>query len=955
MNDHDPRELIQRGLVEAIHMAAFVGSEPGRQLFLDRVADWLGGPLPVRMHATVRLQIVEVVRMCLQQPGGVAALVGVVDELEPMSQVAARLRELREEWDGLGAVPGLTAPTRPTRLTVANRDLTPLPASPVVWGDVPPRNAHFTGREGLLGLLHERLDAGTTALLPQTLYGMGGVGKSQLATEYLHRHAADYDIVWWIAAERPAQVVSALVELAQRLNLPAAAEASTAVPAVLDSLRMGIPYAKWILVFDNADSPEAVLPYFPAGNSGCILVTSRNARWGTVVRALEVDVFSRSESKELLRRHGPELTDGEADRLATALGDLPLAVEQAAAWRAETGMPAAEYLRLFEQKRSDLLEMSAPLDYRLPVAAAWNVSLDRLEVKSSAATQLLQVCAFFAPEPISRTLFAVAGSAEISATLDGPLHDPVRLGEAIREIGRYSLARIDHRTNSIQIHRLVQAVLVRRMTEEQREIMRHAAHLLLAANNPGSPELTRNWRRYGELYPHVVASSAVDCDDESVRDLVLNEAIYLYRWGEREAARELAERAFDAWRDSLGIEHPQTEAAAHWLSFILLNVGRYRAAADLNTRLMEAYRQTVGDDHVYTLNALARVAADRRRSGDFAAALELSTQVYLGHVRIHGMSDPDSTNAAHNLGVSLRLVGAFGRALALDQDTWMRRRRMFGDDHMATLYSASSVAVDRRELGDYLGARELHEQLAAQYRHLCGDDNPSTLDEMRHLSVGRRKAGDYAGARLLATKTRGRSAARHGHDHVTTMALSLELSIDLRLAGELTAARELGGETVERYSRILGPRHPHTLSARVNLAITHRLLGDLETARTTNSDVLSRLQAGLDGEHPLKLACTINLASDLYAEGEVHRAYGTDAAAWEQSKRVFGVDHPNTLACAMNLAMDLRALGQGEAAATLHHDTTARFARVLGANHPATVDAVDLAHRANIDIDPMPL
>ena len=229
---------------------------------------------------------------------------------------------------------------------------------PCVWGDVPPRNPNFTGREELLSRLHkELLTAREATVLPQALHGMGGVGKSQLAIEYVHRHSNEYDLVWWISAEQNSLVLSSLVKLAQRLGLDVNPEANSAVPAVQDALNAGkTEYERWLLVFDNAESIEEVRPYFPTGGGGRIVVTSRNPEWASVARALEVDVFTREESKAFLTDRAPKLSDGDANRLAEALGDLPLAIEQAASWRAATGMPVDKYLSLLNEKRIDLLD-----------------------------------------------------------------------------------------------------------------------------------------------------------------------------------------------------------------------------------------------------------------------------------------------------------------------------------------------------------------------------------------------------------------------------------------------------------------------------------------------------------------------------------------------------------------------------------------------------------------------
>ncbi|WP_410645922.1 NB-ARC domain-containing protein, partial [Amycolatopsis sp. lyj-346] len=92
--------------------------------------------------------------------------------------------------------------------------------APPVWGAVPPKNPNFTGRRELLDQLSERLGAGTTAVLPAALHGMGGIGKTQMAVEYIYRHLKDYDIVWWIQATQTTQIRKSLTELAQHLRLP---------------------------------------------------------------------------------------------------------------------------------------------------------------------------------------------------------------------------------------------------------------------------------------------------------------------------------------------------------------------------------------------------------------------------------------------------------------------------------------------------------------------------------------------------------------------------------------------------------------------------------------------------------------------------------------------------------------------------------------------------------------
>jgi hypothetical protein len=170
-------------------------------------------------------------------------------------------------------------------------------------------------------------------------------------------------------------------------------------------LRLGRLYRRWLLIFASAEEPAMVRPFFPVDGPGQILPTSRNRSWAGIARPLEVTVFQREESRPLLALRRSGLVDADADLIAEKLGDLPLAIEQAGSWLTETGMPARDYLDLFDEKVTEILDTATPKRDESSVAAAWNVSSDELNSRGPAAHQLLQFCAFFAPEPISRSLF----------------------------------------------------------------------------------------------------------------------------------------------------------------------------------------------------------------------------------------------------------------------------------------------------------------------------------------------------------------------------------------------------------------------------------------------------------------------------------------------------------------------------------------------------------------------
>ena len=147
----------------------------------------------------------------------------------------------------------------PPLLTSGEEDVTATapPATPLrVIGGIPPQNPSFTGRQGMLKELRGALRTHShAALLPHTLHGLGGVGKTQLATEFAHRYQHDYDIIWWIPADTDQQITRSLVSLARRLKMPESDDSEFTVRTVLDDLSAGLPTRSWLLIYDNAAEP----------------------------------------------------------------------------------------------------------------------------------------------------------------------------------------------------------------------------------------------------------------------------------------------------------------------------------------------------------------------------------------------------------------------------------------------------------------------------------------------------------------------------------------------------------------------------------------------------------------------------------------------------------------------------------------------------------------------------
>src|SRR4051795_6792631 len=270
---------------------------------------------------------------------------------------------------------------------------------PGVWR-VPPRNPRFTGRDGMLAELRRRLHAGEGTLVVQALYGLGGVGKTQLAIEYAHRFAADYDLVWWLDAQQPVLIPDQLAALAARLDMAPGATVADTVDRLLAELRRR---GRWLLVFDNAERPGDVAGYRPGG-AGHVLITSRSPGWGALGGRLEGDVLGPAGTVARLRARIPALGEELADQLAAELGDLPLAAAQAAGYLEQTDLPPADYLRRFRAHRATLLARGDVVGYSGRIDTTWALSVHRLREEDPAAVQLLQLAALLAPDPIPLAL-----------------------------------------------------------------------------------------------------------------------------------------------------------------------------------------------------------------------------------------------------------------------------------------------------------------------------------------------------------------------------------------------------------------------------------------------------------------------------------------------------------------------------------------------------------------------
>ena len=824
---------------------------------------------------------------------------------------------------------------------------------PPIWS-VPARNADFTGRGAMLELLRDKLAGGGVAVVvAQALYGLGGVGKTQLALEYAHRFMADYDLVWWVPSERAEEISLALAELARKLGLKVGDNVAEAAEAALEELRRDTT-PHWLLIFDNADDPKQLEPYLPTG-SGHVLITSRNQAWTHSAEPLEVDVFTRDESVAHLLRHVPDLDMADAKRVADALGHLPLAVEQASAWLEQTGMQARAYVDQLATQSTRILALNQPADYPMPVVATWNLSFDRLKERSPAAVRLLQLCAFFSPGPISMDLLYSEEMNESLLPFDETLTEKLMLGRVIRDISRFALVKVDQGSNSLQIHRLVQAVIRSQMTDEEQVDARHEVHKILAGARPrqGETDDPANWSTYDIIWPHLGPSVAEECDDPRTRQLLIDWVRYQWKHGEFESGLSLARRLENLWihNPKIGPDHQQTLHLQFQIANVLRSQGRFSDARDLDTYVLERQRAVLGTDHPHALITAGGLGADLRALGEFQEALASDRETYESFKEQFGEEYPRTLAAAHNLASSLRLVGDCFAARALDEETLDHQRQVLGRDHPSTILSAESLAHDMRAAGAFRDSVNLLRDTWEKYRAVLGDDMTDTLRTATSLAVSLRKAGEQSEAMNLAQDTYERYKRRYVSDAPDALSCALNLACDYAAVDDMPRALQLVTEVKAAHQASLGDDHPNTMVAANNLACYLRCIGRLPEALALTDDTLRRMQRKLGDSHPLTLSCAVNLANCRGDSEDLEEAEALERQTISLLRRTLGPDHPDTLVCEANLAVTLRQEDREKESEELRARVISDLSGVLGVGHP---DATQLHkwQRINRDLEP---
>lgn len=819
---------------------------------------------------------------------------------------------------------------------------------PEVWGAVPRRNTRFTGREPLLNSAYHLLQGAQSGAGVVTLYGMSGVGKTQLAAEYAYRFGSEYDVVWWVDAEKRVTYRRFLAELAPKLGLQTGQEYGERLRAVRDALRRGEPYSRWLLILDGADEPDQIADLLPSG-PGHVVITSRNPEWSEHnSQLLEIPVYARDESVAFIRRRAPRLNEAEADQLAEALEDLPLLLDQTAGWLNDSDLSVDQYIDLLESGiDSDVVKISS--DFPVAFQTAWSILLNKLRETVPESVDLLRLCTFFAPGFIPVRLLRDMPGDQLPEQIAGLVNDPLLWNKAINQLRQYSVVRLEsHETalddtlttgDSLYLHRMVHQIVRKDMPEEDHKEFIDVVRRALAAADPRRPTDTRLWPAYAEIVPHLKYADVLRTKAPDVQRLVFDCLRYMYFSGEYRAGIKLGERALEAWRELLGPTHPRIWELNYHHSNLVRAVGDYAASEVLNRTASDHLRQERGAQDLEHLRAAGGLGADLRGLGRYADALELSQWVLVAYRELLGEQDSRTLNALNNVGVSQRLLGDYEAALDTDRRAWEARRNLLRARHLWTLSSECSYALDLRLLGRYAEAESIQIRNCEEQRIVLGDDNPRTLYADYNLAQCQYRGGSREAVAATFARLLERSERVLGESDPRTLVLASGHACFLREHGDIDQARELVEAVAARYEVMLSEGHPFVVGARSNQALVLRGVGERAQAHAVAEQALADMTAAVGERHPWSLGVALNTAALRNLVGDPETAESLSRATVTGATETLGRTHPLTLSARVAHASDLRGLRDRRQAEKVEQEALSDFEATLGKQHPHTISA----------------
>ena len=664
-----------------------------------------------------------------------------------------------------------------------------------LWNVPNSPNPFFTGREDLLELLLERLSARHSAVLtqpqPQALYGLGGIGKTQTATEFIYRNTDYYTNVFWLKAADRETLVADFVALAQLLELPDPPKDEHYETRIITAVKRWLSENDdWLLVLDNADDLPMVQKFLPTKRKGYILFTTRAQASGQIAANIEVKKLALAEGTLLLLRASKRV-DGKAtleqakpedrtvaEQIAREMDGLPLALVQAAAFIDEAGCSLADYLDLYARHRIELLARSGNLmlDYEETVMTTWSLSFQKIEQQSPAAAVILHVCAFLSSDAIPEELLT-RGLAELSIIPGAEGLNKLKLEEALIVLRKYSLLHRNNETHMLNMHRLVQAVLKESLDEPTRRLW---AERTVRIVNAAFPEASYSKDSPHQYYlPHVQECATLINEyhlhfPESGQ-LFFKTGTFLSYHGFYPQSRILHQQALAIREEIFGSEHPDVANSLNALAILASKQGDYERAERFYRQAINIREKTLGPQHSATAESLNNLGVLYRTLGKYKQAEILLQEAFALNEQSLGSEDPLTLQIVINLATLYAEQRQYEHAEQLLNQALEAGERVLGSEHPLVAHNLNLLARVSFEQGNYKQAESLWKHSLAIIEKTLGSEHQATAEILSDLAELYFAQGCYTEAQSFCQRALKICETIFGSEHSDTIAMHEQL------------------------------------------------------------------------------------------------------------------------------------------------------------------------------------
>ena len=795
---------------------------------------------------------------------------------------------------------------------------TPPEDSTVIWNIPYRRNMFFTGHAQVLTLLHDTFRSGKVAIKTQAVSGLGGIGKTQVATEYVYRYHNEYQAILWIRGDTREKMLSDIAAFATMLNLKEQhqREQRHIIEAVRTWLRKN---TKWLLFIDNIEDLRLIQTLLPSAGRGHILLTTRTQTTGNVAQCIDLGKMTLEESTLFLLKRtkivpqDATLHDAsDADRqkaqaIAEVLDGLPLALDQAGAYIEETGCSLSNYLCRYQAGRMKLLDMRGGFDFdhSASVTSTFSSSFEKIEKISPAAVELLRFCAFLHPDAIPEELI-INGAAELGPTLQPLATDPILLDEVLGLLRKFSLAYRDSSTNTLSVHRLVQAVLQDSMSEETQQIW---VERTVRAINQALPDVSEffMWQPCQQYMPHVQNCVALIekwkiVSLEAAR-LLEQTSIYLLVQAQFTQAHVLFERASDM-RTPLSEAGPAATVASlmhHFWHYY--SQGQFAQAEQPLWKALRLLQQMPDNDQQPLVVCLVAAGYLFYRQGKYSQAEDYFLQALTIYEKHVGLQHPSVVCTFSGLGNVFLALAKYDRAEKFFCDSLAIWQQMPGPQHPLMSISLNGLAQLSIAQGKYTQAELYLQQERTHLQQTLQSLHPALASNLNDWALLYMAQGKYHQVEPLLRQSLAILEQTVGLQHPIAGHTFDALGRLSYLQSNYKKAEQSFQKAQNICEQALGVEHPDVLTIINNLADAYRKVDKMSLAEELYKDVLAVRTRILGAEHPAVAQTLHSIAQLSYDQGQYAYAEDIHKKVLAIRENVLGLEHPDVARSLYGLAL----------------------------------------------------